>query len=328
MTLTFPARYEALRPLGTGGGGEVWEVKDRHTTEHYALKVLAEDATEHEMAALVREAVALSGLEGLGVPRVIRFGRLPNTGRPFMVRELVSGKSLDELMKSNTPTRKILAALANAADQLTRVHRAGFFHGDVKPANIIVNERGDATLVDLGLAAPWRDAGTTAPGLTPKYAAPELLGGKSLTVRAEVYALGVALRETVERGEGSVSAALLPALLKIAQRATAVEPELRHPSADEFAVALRRVAGIEHKDEEEQLEPTAMWPIVGIDATAGRLVQAVTQLESGHTLNLRGRAGSGRSVLLRRLAWSLGVEGDQLVWVDEFMADNAAAIEA
>ncbi|HEX2733435.1 MAG TPA: sigma 54-interacting transcriptional regulator, partial [Polyangiaceae bacterium] len=47
-----------------------------------------------------------------------------------------------------------------------------------------------------------------------------------------------------------------------------------------------------------------------------------------HTLNLRGRAGSGRSVLLRRLAWSLGVEGDQLVWVDEFMADNAAAIEA
>jgi serine/threonine-protein kinase PknK len=305
----------------------VWEVRDRYTQEHYALKVLSEDATEHEMAALVREAVALSGLEGLGVPRVARFGRLPDTGRPFMVRELVPGKSLDELMHSATPTRRILAALASAADQLTLVHRAGFFHGDVKPANIIVNDRGEAMLVDLGLAAPWRDAGITAPGLTPKYAAPELLGGRPLTVRAEVYALGVALREAVERGERSVSAALIPALLKIAQRATAVEPETRHPSADEFAVALRRVAGIE-QPEEEQVDATAMWPIVGIDTTASRLVQSVCALAPGEALCIRGRAGSGRSVLLRRLAWSLGVEGDQLVWVDDFTKDNAEAIGA
>ncbi len=325
--LRFPARYEALDRLGTGGGGEVWEVRDRHTDEHCALKVLTANATEHEMAALVREAVALSGLEGLGVPRVYRFGRLPESARPYMVRELVPGTSLEEMMRGSAPTLHILAALASAAEQLTRVHRAGFFHGDVKPANIIVGENNEATLVDLGLAAPWRDRGITAPGLTPKYAAPELLAGKPLTVRAEVYALGVTLREAVERGEGSLSGPLVPTLLRIAQRATAVEPDERHPSADEFAVALRRAAGIERATDDD-LDPTALWPVLGIESTSGRLVQQVIALEPGGVLRVLGRFGSGRSVLLRRLAWSLGVEGHQLVWVDEFMAKNAAAVAA
>ena len=153
----------------------MWEVQDRYTSEHFALKVLAEDATEHEMAALVRETVALSGLEGIGLPQVMRFGRLPHSGRPYLIRELVRGSSLEQLLASTTRTKLILNALARAADQLTLIHRAGFFHGDVKPANIIVADSGEVTLVDLGLAAPWRDSGVMARGLTPKYAAPELL---------------------------------------------------------------------------------------------------------------------------------------------------------
>lgn len=320
----FPSRYEALRRLGTGGGGEVWEVKDRYTQELHALKVLAEDAAEYEMAALVREAVALSGLEGLGFPRVLRFGRLPGSGRPYMVRELIHGISLDALMESSAPSKRILSALAKAAEQLTLVHRAGFFHGDVKPANIIVDDRGGVTLVDLGLAAPWRDTGVTAPGLTPKYAAPELLAGKPLTVRAEVYALGVALRETVERGEGSLGAPLVRELLIVAQRATAVEPELRHPSADEFSVALRRAAGLEQVATE--IDAAMIWPILGIEGTANRLFQTVIDLSPAQVLAIAGSEGSGRTVLLRRLAWSLGVEGRPLVWLDGSVAAQAQAI--
>src|SRR5882672_766954 len=87
-----PPRYEAVSPLGKGGGGEVWAVRDRINGRVVALKALAENGSERELQALVREAVSLSGLEGLGVPRVLRFGRLPRTGRPFMVRELVPGK--------------------------------------------------------------------------------------------------------------------------------------------------------------------------------------------------------------------------------------------
>ncbi len=300
--------------MGGGGGGEVWEVQDRFTREHFALKVLAVDATEHEMAALVRETIALSGLEGIGLPRVMRFGRLPQSGRPYLIRELVRGSSLEQLLGGSVPTKRILVALAKAAEQLTLVHRAGFFHGDIKPANIIVADTGVVTLVDLGLAAPWRDAGVTAPGLTPRYAAPELLGGRSLTVRAEVYALGIALREAVERGETSLGAHLIGALLSVAQRATAVEPEQRYPSVDEFATALRQAALIEQAS--ERVDPTQTWPIVGNEGTASRLLDLVTNAKPGSVIQLCGPVGSGRSVLLRRLAWSLGVEGRPMVWFD------------
>src|SRR5262249_48259832 len=139
---------------------------------------------------------ALSGLEGLGVPRVVAFGALPD-GRRYMVRELVEGQSLDDALQSENGLW--LEPIASACDQLTVVHRAGLLHGDLKPANIIVGEGGQGTLVDLGLAAPWREGGTHAKGLTPKYAAPELFQGEPLTVRAEVYALGATLTEALAR---------------------------------------------------------------------------------------------------------------------------------
>ena len=91
--IAIPPRYEPIRRLGSGGGGEVWAVRDRVTSTVLALKVLAADAGEHEVKALVREAIALSGLEGLGVPHVVAFGALPESGRRYMVRELVEGHS-------------------------------------------------------------------------------------------------------------------------------------------------------------------------------------------------------------------------------------------
>src|SRR5580700_5509343 len=98
-----PPRYEPQRRLGAGGGGEVWSVRDRVTGQVLALKVLASGAGEPEVSALVREAVALSGLEGLGVPRVVAFGALPD-GRRYMVRDLVEGQSLEEILRKSDGT--------------------------------------------------------------------------------------------------------------------------------------------------------------------------------------------------------------------------------
>src|SRR5579863_2522344 len=140
-----PARYEPLNRLGAGGSGEVWSVRDRVSGSVLALKVLSMQAGEAEIAALVREAVALSGLEGLGVPRIIAFGALRD-GRRYMVRELVEGRSLDEILHGDDGAPWV-APLASACDQLTVVHRSGLLHGDVKPANIIVGADGRGTLV-------------------------------------------------------------------------------------------------------------------------------------------------------------------------------------
>ena len=325
--LELPPRYEPLTRLGKGGGGEVWAVRDRHSGQSFALKVLSDGASEREMAALVREAVALSGLEGLGVPRVVRFGRLPGTQRPFLVRELVDGRSLEELISQGGEISRTLEALARAADQLTVLHRAGLLHGDVKPANIIVQPSGAATLVDLGLAAPWREGGAPAEGLTPRYAAPELFEGKPLTVRAEVYALGIALAEAVAAVRGRLGRAVQKELEAVAARATGERGDDRFPSADEFASSLRRAAALPAAEESSH-EIAALWPVVGIDGTSASVLELIAGLGRGGVLRIVGPPASGRSALLRRVAWSLGVQGLPLAWIDETQSEAPGLVEA
>ncbi|WP_242515789.1 sigma 54-interacting transcriptional regulator [Sorangium cellulosum] len=322
----FPPRYAPIGTLGKGGGGEVWAVRDRITGKTVALKTLGEDADEPEVLALVREAAALSGVEGLGVPRVLRFGRLPGSGRPFLVRELVEGTSLADRLAQKGDLERNLAAIADTADQLTRLHRALVLHGDVKPANIIVGEGGRATLVDLGLSAPFRDNGSRPVGLTPRYAAPELFQGDPLTVRAEVFALGATLAEALRESGGERDPEVVEALRAVVERATERDPIARYPSADELANALRRAARLPRAPDEEAAasceareRPEAdavVWPIVGLDAPSARLHAQITALGAGGELAIVGPPGSGRSALLRRVAWSLEVGGDAVAWIE------------
>ena len=301
--LDLPPRYESLSRLGAGGGGEVWSVRDRVSGRVLALKVLSSDAGESEISALVREAVALSGLEGLGVPRVVAFGALKG-GRRYMLRELVAGKSLDEILEQSVGP-SWLDPLASACDQLTVVHRAGLLHGDIKPANIIVGPDGRGTLVDLGLAAPWREGGTAAQGLTPKYAAPELFRGEPLTVRAEVYSLGQTLAEGLGRRGDELPKERRSALSKVAARASEPEASARWPSVDELGSALRRAAGLPPSAPSE--EPP--WPVLGLEATARALLERVRTIAPSGGIALEGPRGAGKSTLARRLAWTLGVHG-------------------
>ncbi len=314
--LELPQRYEPIRRLGRGGGGEVWAVRDRGTGRNYALKVLAEEASEREMAALVREAVALSGLEGLGVPRVIQFGRLPRTGRPYLVREIVEGESFEAYLTRGADPRFALEILARAADQLTVLHRAGLLHGDVKPANLIVEPDGGVALVDLGLAAPWREGGTAAEGLTPRYAAPELFEGAPITVRAEVFALGVVLSEVLELGVPGLSAEALQTLSDVAARAMARDADQRYPSVDELGSTIRRSLGIA-ADRGGDGKGTLLWPILGIESVSSLLLEVTQSLSPGQVLRIEGPPGAGRSALVRRLAWWLGVLGRPVAWVDD-----------
>ncbi|HRG96585.1 MAG TPA: protein kinase, partial [Polyangiaceae bacterium] len=299
--MKIPARYEGAQQLGQGGGGAVYAVTDRITGARLALKVLAEGAGEAESRALVREAVALSALDGLGLPRIVGFGALPS-GERYMVRELAPGSSLDAVLA--TPERPWLAPLADATDQLTLLHRSGLLHGDVKPANIVVSPEGRATLVDLGLAAPLR-AGERARGLTPKYAAPEVLAGETVGVRAEVYALGATLQEGLDERGDELERDVYVALTRVAKRATEGEPEDRYPSADELASALRRAAGLGQGD----LAGALGWPVLGLDALGAAFEKHVVSMQEGEALALEGPLGSGRSTLLRRLAFSLGLQG-------------------
>ena len=110
------------------------------------------------------------------------------------------------------------------------------------------------------------------------------------------------------------------ALAKVAARATEVVGGARWPSIDELASALRRGAGL--PPAETSGEPP--WPVLGLDATAHALLARVKALPAGGAIVLRGQAGSGRTTLARRLAWSLGVAGKPVALVD---APESLALE-
>ena len=216
-----PPRYEPLQRLGAGGGGEVWAVRDRVTERVLALKVLASDAGEGEVMALVREAVALSGARGARACRASwRSGRCRDSGRRYMVRELVEGQSLEDVLDASGEA-PWLEPLAQAADQLTVLHRAGLLHGDVKPANIIVGERGAGTLVDLGLAAPWREGGASRAGAHAEVRRARALRGRAAhRARRGVRARA---RRSPRRSRGAATSCrddARIALAKVAARAT------------------------------------------------------------------------------------------------------------
>jgi transcriptional regulator with GAF, ATPase, and Fis domain/tetratricopeptide (TPR) repeat protein len=318
--LDLPPRYESIVRLGAGGGGEVWSVRDRVGGGVMAFKVLSADAGAPEVDALVREAVSLSGLEGLGVPRVAAFGTLGD-GRRYMVRELVEGRSLEHVLR-HAEAPGWLEAIASACDQLTVVHRAGLLHGDIKPANIIVGAGGRGTLVDLGLAAPWREGGTAAQGLTPKYAAPELLNGEPLTVRAEVFALGATLAEALASRGAELAQDARAGLERVAARATLAPPASRWPSVDELASALRLAASLAPSTRREETP----WPVVGFDVASRSLLEAVRATEPRDAVALEGPRGSGKTTLARRLAWTLGAQGHAVAMI-EAPASGMAMIE-
>lgn len=318
----FPARYELESVLGRGGGGQVWAARDRATGARVAIKALHAGYHSSEAEALIRETTTLSGLEGLGFPRVLHLGRGAD-GRLFLVREMVEGESFDKVAEAEP--RRALSLLFAASSVLAVVHRAGLLHGDVKPANLIVRPDGGVAFVDLGLATALREGGQSSVGLTPHYAAPEVHAGGPLTVQAEVFSLGIILRDLLGEGaDAELSEQASEALMGLQVRATHLEPNRRFPSVDEFAQALKGALGGDVPIAESVGAP---WPVKGIDATAYQIQRAIDELGPGGTLKVGGPSGSGRSTLLRRAAWESALAGDHSAYVDDDVLSGGLATD-
>lgn len=320
--LGVPSRFEPLHLLGHGGGGAVWAARDRATGNEVAIKLLHRGGGPAEADALIRETIALSGLEGLGLPRLLRLGRTQD-GRPFLIRELIAGEGLDSV--SVEQPARVPLLLCQVADALTVVHRTGLLHGDVKPANVIVRHGGGVSLVDLGLATALRQGGGLTAGLTPHFAAPEVRAGGQLTPQGEVYALGVILADHIDDHPGLSAAEVTDAMRAVAQRATHSAPERRFPSTDEFAQALRLALAGDVPPAEEAPAP---WPVLGLDVPAHALEKAIAELAPGATLHVVGPAGAGTSTLLRRIAFSAALRGEPVGYVDEAPEQDCFGDEA
>jgi hypothetical protein len=192
-------RYRPLRPLGSGGSGSVWLVRDEHLERDVALKVVARTGKAGSRAE--REVEAATRLRHPRCLRALAFHR--DDGHVYVAYEYVRGQTLrDTLRSGQLDDGTAIEAGAQILDALAHAHGKGIAHRDVKPANVML-ESGPETstrLLDFGLARLDELDGLTATGDVPgtlAYIAPERLDGKESAGAADVWGVGVILWEAL-----------------------------------------------------------------------------------------------------------------------------------
>ncbi len=265
-------RYSIVEQLGAGGMGVVYRARDEKLERAVAIKMLAPGLLNGEEARrhFRREALALAKLNHPRIAAVYDVGE--QDGLDYIVMELVEGESLaTKLKKGARPVKEATAISLQVAEALEEAHEHGVIHRDLKPANVMITPKGNAKVLDFGLAkmlavdgdATLSVAQTQGLMGTPLYMSPEQALGMSLDARTDLWSLGVVYYECLtgrKPFKANSNLAILhaiagapyaplremradaPALAEqVVARALEKDPELRYQHARDFATDLRRV---------------------------------------------------------------------------------------
>ncbi|MFL5921959.1 MAG: protein kinase domain-containing protein [Gaiellaceae bacterium] len=266
-TELLPPRYRSPRRVGRGAMGDIYVATDELLGRDVAVKVLAERYASDSgiRQRFKREALAAARISGEpGAITIFDVGDWED--RPFFVMEYLSGGSLEEQIRREgaQPPERALAWLEQAAAALDAAHRHGIVHRDVKPANLLLNDRGELRVADFGIASAAGFDSMTLTGTvlgTAGYLAPEQAMGERATPASDLYALAVVAYELLsgerpfESDSPTAEAAahvnapvpsiaercenLPPEVDRVFQRALAKDPARRYSSAREFVADLR-----------------------------------------------------------------------------------------
>ncbi|MFF8949754.1 serine/threonine-protein kinase [Streptomyces sp. NPDC014940] len=200
-------RYRLGDVLGRGGMGTVWRAEDETLGRTVAVKELRfpSNIDEEEKRRLItrtlREAKAIARIRNNSAVTV--FDVVDEDDRPWIVMELVEGKSLAEVIREDgllEPRRAAEVGLA-VLDVLRSAHREGILHRDVKPSNVLIAEDGRVVLTDFGIAQVEGDPSITSTGMlvgAPSYISPERARGHKPGPAADLWSLGGLLYASVE----------------------------------------------------------------------------------------------------------------------------------
>lgn len=200
-------RYHLQAPIGRGAMGIVWRGRDELLHRDVAVKEVQVNAlamaagTQVSYEPALREARAAARLSHPSVVTV--FDIVEEQGRPWIVMELVPGRSLDQVIAEDGPLPPQHAAELGTSllGALAAAHAAGVLHRDVKPGNVLVTTDGRAVLTDFGIATFEEDPSLTQAGMvvgTPGFTAPERVRGHGATPASDLWSLGATLYAAVE----------------------------------------------------------------------------------------------------------------------------------
>ena len=262
-------RYQIVAPIGEGGMALVFLAKDLRTGHNVAVKFLRPEFKENPdfLGRFHHEATAASKMSHHNIVNLLDVS--DGAENPYIVIEYVDGKTLKDIIRERKSLPKDVAAqiAIRILSALQHAHQAGIIHRDIKPQNILVNQKGYIKVSDFGIArmvgantATIADANNTVMG-SVHYFSPEQARGETATVLSDLYSVGVVLYEMLTgavpfEGETSVAIALQhvqarpkpvrelapnvsPAIEAVVMKALEKEPAQRYHTALEMAQALK-----------------------------------------------------------------------------------------
>ena len=331
-------RYRVMAIIGQGGMGEVYRVADiGRGYKEIALKLIRKELLGIPAKFLARimqqEFRLLTQLWHPNLIEVYDYG-ITESGGIYYSMAYVDGPNLGEKMPSMR-LEMLVQALVQICRALAYLHVRGVIHGDLKPANALL-EGEQVKLVDFGLAQEIKTQQDSQQYITPNFAAPELIQGREVDGRADLYSLGaiaytwlvgkppdfmlgadrligIAVKEALHRQPD-----ILPGFGGLIARLLAQDPEKRYATANEVIEAINIASGssftLETKDTASSYALRAHF--LGRDAELNKLLNywETAQNQQAQLVLIGGESGVGKTRLVEELEIAGELEGSRVVW--------------